>query len=135
VIPLGVPFVDAFAPCVPRPCARPRFDSVRRIAYTSKASERAAREQATLLGPFTPREPLIGALAVRLHYVMPMRGDVGIHGLPHRHKPDADNLAKLTLDVLSRLGWWSDDCQVSSLTVRKRYGSVPGVHVRVDRDE
>ena len=131
----------AHAACTPRPCARPRFDSARRAAYTSKASKRAATEQATLLSPQGPSVALAGPLAVSLLYVLPLplswtyetRQDMD--GAPHAGRPDVDNLAKLTMDVISRLGWWGDDSQVTSLTARKRYGWTPGVHVRIDRDE
>jgi Holliday junction resolvase RusA-like endonuclease len=50
-------------------------------------------------------------------------------------KPDADNLAKLVLDVLTKAGWvWKDDAIVASLSVIKNYNDAnPGVGVSIDR--
>lgn len=39
----------------------------------------------------------------------------------HTGKPDADNLAKAVLDVLTTLGVWRDDSQVAKLEVEKHY--------------
>lgn len=146
-IPLGtgiyasgrVVLVEAFAPCHPRPCARPRWDSTRGRTHTDARSERAAREQSALLRPLGPRGTLDGPLLVRLAYYLPVpkrpTGDRQRAGAPHTSRPDVDNLAKLTLDVLSKLGWWHDDAQVWSVTATKQYGERPGVLVRVERDE
>ena len=42
-------------------------------------------------------------------------------------KPDVDNLAKLVLDVLTKLGFWLDDDQVVWLIVTKQYCDPPEV--------
>lgn len=122
--------VVAFAACTPRPWDRPRWDSARRRTHTSMRAERAAAEQAALLAPFTPSLPFAGPVGLSLHFVMPkrQRNPQG-EGEHHTARPDVDNLAKLTLDVLSRLGWWADDSQVAELAATKTYGDVPGVHV------
>lgn len=39
----------------------------------------------------------------------------------HAQKPDADNLAKAVLDVLTEEGWWHDDGAVATLFVEKRW--------------
>jgi len=45
-------------------------------------------------------------------------------------KPDMDNVIKAIYDGLNGVVW-KDDVQVVDAFVRKRYGEVPGVHVRV----
>ena len=45
-------------------------------------------------------------------------------------KPDPDKLARALLDPLTGI-IWKDDCQVTDLVVRKRYGDVPGARVRI----
>lgn len=129
----AAPLVDAWAPCTPVPCSRPRFDSVRRRTYTDTRSEQAARTQASLLASQGPRGTLTGPVFVTLHYTMPTK-QKGRHGRPHTIRPDVDNLAKLTMDAISRLGWWVDDCQVCSLVAVKKWGESGGVRVIVRDD-
>ncbi|HGY3556654.1 TPA: RusA family crossover junction endodeoxyribonuclease [Pseudomonas putida] len=45
-------------------------------------------------------------------------------------KPDMDNVIKAIYDGLNGVVW-KDDVQVVDAFVRKRYGDVPGVHVRI----
>lgn len=45
-------------------------------------------------------------------------------------KPDMDNVIKAIYDGLNGIVW-KDDVQVVDAIVRKRYGEVPGVHVRI----
>lgn len=66
-----------------------------------------------------PEVPLSGPLAARLTYCYP----AGAHqqGSPMTDKPDADNLAKTTLDVVARCGVMRDDCEVCDLRVVKAW--------------
>lgn len=52
-------------------------------------------------------------------------------------KPDADNVAKLVMDALTRAGTWRDDTQVSDLSVRRRYLDLglDGVEIGIERTE
>lgn len=45
-------------------------------------------------------------------------------------KPDADNVVKAVFDGMNGVVW-RDDVQAVDVSVRKRYGSTPGVFVRV----
>ena len=71
--------------------------------------------------------PTIHAVSVSLNFAMPRpKSHFGAKGLkpsaPVQHvgKPDADNLAKLVLDRITRSERiWRDDSQVVSLTVHK----------------
>ena len=47
-------------------------------------------------------------------------------------KPDTDNVVKAVFDGLNGVVW-RDDVQAVDLFVRKRFGTTPGVHVRVTR--
>ena len=51
-------------------------------------------------------------------------------GLPKDTRPDADNLAKLLLDVMS--DFWFDDAQVACLEVRKFYAEKSSVIIDVE---
>jgi Holliday junction resolvase RusA-like endonuclease len=41
--------------------------------------------------------------------------------IPHTGKPDADNLAKSSMDALTRAGVWKDDAQVYRMEILKMY--------------
>lgn len=47
--------------------------------------------------------------------------DRGDGPLPYTGKPDADNVAKLVMDAMTKAGVWRDDTRVSDLVVRRRY--------------
>lgn len=131
--------ISAWVECVPKGKGRPRMDTVRGRTYTPKATEQAEAEQAELLRPYTPSAPLEGALACRLIYALPIpaswpkkeRARARLGEVMPTGKPDVDNAGKLTLDVLTGLGWWKDDAQVVSLVVEKVYAERPGVRVEV----
>lgn len=46
-------------------------------------------------------------------------------------KPDTDNIAKAVLDALNGVAY-KDDSQVTELSVRKRYGEIGHVAVRIE---
>lgn len=83
--------------------------------------------------------PLDGPLAVRLRFLLPRPKSLCWKKKPmprrwHTRKPDAENMAKSTLDALSGL-LWRDDAQVCSLWAEKLYASgaeQPGVIVQVN---
>lgn len=56
------------------------------------------------------------------------------HGLPHLHRPDADNLAKLALDQVVRAGLLKDDSSVSSLVVTKTWAAKGGLCATITKD-
>jgi Holliday junction resolvase RusA-like endonuclease len=47
--------------------------------------------------------------------------DHGARPSPYMGKPDADNVAKLVMDALTKAGVWTDDTRVADLVVRRRY--------------
>jgi Holliday junction resolvase RusA-like endonuclease len=46
---------------------------------------------------------------------------------PHDKRPDLDNLAKLTIDVMAGLKWFKDDAQIARLELEKEWSSAPGI--------
>ena len=88
-----------------------------------------------------PEKPLVGPIELRVLYVFPMnKGQAKDHAewladleatFYSISKPDLDNTAKLLGDVLTKCGFWKDDCHVSDLCVQKRIGVTPRIHVAV----
>lgn len=84
-----------------------------------------------------PSEPLEGALRLRLDFRFPMRKSetkarraLGI--IMHDKRPDLDNLAKLTIDVMAGLFWFKDDAQISRLELSKCWSISPGISGKIN---
>ena len=104
---------------------RPRF-------FKKKKQASEERNTVALLVAAKPKEfvPFAGPISVSLCLVWPYRKSekksavaAGIE-LPMDVRPDADNLAKMMLDAVGAAGFWRDDAQVATLTIRKLWGPV-----------
>lgn len=119
----------------PRPQPRPRLCRGR-VVSTADANARrwqslvyqAARAATLAHGPFE------GAVTVCLAFAFPTPQKPR-HGLPHLHRPDADNLAKLALDQVVRAGLLKDDAAVSCLIVRKTWADKGGMAATIAQDQ
>ena len=76
-------------------------------------------------------------LSVMFLLPRPKTLDNEFHGIiPHRHKPDIDNLLKSTMDALTAIQAWNDDTQVMWIRAGKFYhelGGQPGATILIDR--
>jgi Holliday junction resolvase RusA-like endonuclease len=117
---------------VPKGQPRPRafaFRGKARVFDPGTAEEWKSRI-AEAARPHLPCDPLAGPIALELVFTFPRPKkhylSAGLRpGAPtwFCSKPDADNAAKAVMDALTVLGFWRDDAQVVSLTVRKTFGS------------
>lgn len=142
--PLAEPDKSQHAPDVilidvkgtPRPQPRPRFVRGRVISTADANAKRwiAAVEAASRVA-LAEHGKQDGPLSVLMSFHFPTK-DASRHGLPHTHRPDADNLAKLALDSLMRAGLIADDAAVSCLVARKTWAASPlaGVSITVSPD-
>ena len=48
-------------------------------------------------------------------------------------KPDTDNLQKALKDIMTKLGFWQDDCLVASEITEKFWGDVPGIYIKIEK--
>lgn len=97
--------------------------------FYEKKSITAARDfYAWAFSVHAPDEPMKGAITVRLgfHYPAKRKKDIG---QPKITRPDCDNLAKLVIDVMTDLGFWVDDAQITTLMISKDYGDISGIEV------
>ena len=46
-------------------------------------------------------------------------------------RPDCDNVAKLLIDCMTKLGFWLDDAQVARLRVSKRYAEGDNAQITI----
>ncbi len=49
-------------------------------------------------------------------------------------RPDCDNFCKCLLDACNHF-LWVDDAQVTTMNVRKRYGLMPAIYLKVEEDK
>lgn len=50
-------------------------------------------------------------------------------------KPDTDNLQKLLKDVMTNVGFWTDDALIASEVVEKFWADIPGIYIRIEKLE
>ena len=80
------------------------------------------------LAQHRPDQPLRGPVYLLTEWLFPSEGrhDDGEWKIS---KPDTDNLVKMAKDEMTRLRFWSDDAQVCSEEIHKRWARIPGLYV------
>lgn len=126
-------------PGVPQGKQRPRFTRFGR-AYTPEKTRqyeedvRSAYLEAAQDAHFSDRPVCVEILAF---YPIPnsaakgRRAAMAGGSIRPVVKPDCDNVCKIICDALNGIAW-RDDAQVVKITVEKRYGETPMVHVVID---
>lgn len=103
------------------------------VFYPSPAWQAAESKLAAHLERHRPDKPIRKGVGVILSVEWCFPSDGGhADGEPHTDKPDTDNLDKGLKDIMTRLGWWEDDCQVFGENIVKLYGRVPGIRIDID---
>jgi Holliday junction resolvase RusA-like endonuclease len=47
-------------------------------------------------------------------------------------RPDTDNLQKMLKDIMTTLGYWTDDAQVASEIIEKFWAKIPGIYISIE---
>lgn len=50
-------------------------------------------------------------------------------------KPDTDNMVKMLKDVMTDLGFWTDDSLVASEIIEKFWAEIPGIYISIEELE
>ncbi|MEI6724619.1 MAG: RusA family crossover junction endodeoxyribonuclease [Actinomycetes bacterium] len=91
----------------------------------------AARSKLTAhLGQHVPQERFGGPVRLVTKWCWP-RGAHG-DGEWKETRPDTDNLLKLLKDCMTKLGFWTDDAQVTSEITEKFWATVPGIWIAIE---
>ena len=100
--------------------------------YTYEPEElKDARQKLTAhLAGRAPKEPYTRGVRLVVKWCFPK----GEHrnGEYRTTKPDTDNLQKLLKDVMTSVGFWTDDALVASENCEKFWANRPGIYIRVD---
>ncbi len=98
--------------------------------YKPRELMEARTKLAEALAKHIPKQKYDGPLRLTVKWLFPTK--------KHRHgewkitKPDTDNLNKMLKDVMTALGFWTDDAQVCSEIIEKFWSTVPGIYIKVE---
>ncbi len=126
---------DFFLPMIPPTCTHQqkavRVVRGRPIFYEPADLADARAKLEAHLALHRPDEPLVGAVRLTAKWCFPI---VGKHrnGEYKTSKPDTDNLQKLLKDVMTKLGYWTDDALVASEIVEKFWADRPGIYIAIE---
>lgn len=107
------------------------INMVNGVIYTKPEIRKEHRELAKLLKPHIPDEPMEGPLEVSVTWCFPMTKTSKAEQEWHCVRPDADNITKLLLDVMTHCGFWKDDSQISWLNIQKIRSKQTGFWIAV----
>ena len=122
--------IDIFLPMIP-PTATQQEKKINfktKTVYADPAAKDARTKLRAYLSKEIPEEPLTGPIHMTVIWGFPMKGKHQ-NGDWHISKPDLDNLQKALQDVMTELGYFSDDCRISQLQASKIYTFHPGVSI------
>lgn len=82
------------------------------------------------LRAYAPTAPITGAvsLSIDFDYFTPTKKK---RGTWKTTRPDVDNIAKLLIDCMTKLGFWADDSQVARLRVSKHYAEDDNAQITI----
>lgn len=83
------------------------------------------------LAQHVPEEKYTGAVRLVTKWCFPITGKHR-DGEYKTTKPDTDNLQKMLKDVMTDLGFWTDDALVASEIVEKFWAEIPGIFIAIE---
>ena len=97
-----------------------RYNGRTRTYFKSQRLQQTEDFYLNELRSYAPTSPITGAvsLSIDFDYFTPTKKR---RGKWKTTRPDCDNLVKILIDCMTKLGFWLDDAQVARLVVNKRY--------------
>ncbi len=83
------------------------------------------------LSKHVPNEKYTGPVRLITKWCFPITGK-RVDGQYKTTKPDTDNLQKLLKDVMTDLGYWTDDALVASEITEKFWAEIPGIYIAIE---
>jgi Holliday junction resolvase RusA-like endonuclease len=103
-----------------------------KIIYFEPPTVKAARAKyMSFLSQHAPSDPMVGSVHVTVKWLFRGR-DTDYEGEPKITRPDLDNMLKLLFDVMTDLGYWTDDAQISSILTQKFYAIQQGLFIEIN---
>lgn len=97
-----------------------RYNGRTRTYFKSQRLQQTEDFYLNELRSYAPTSPITGAvsLSIDFDYFTPTKKR---RGKWKTTRPDCDNLVKILIDCMTKLGFWLDDAQVARLRVSKHY--------------
>ena len=104
--------------------------------FASSKGKKAQDELTAMFTPYTPSEPLQGALELNVLYAYPWRkaekkANIAKGEMLCDKRPDCDNLSKMIQDILGKLQFYGDDGSIARLIFTKVWSSFPGITITI----
>lgn len=100
-------------------------------------AKKTQNELMWLLMPYRPQTPHDCPIRLSVKWLYPFRKTEPkksrIEELPCITRPDCDNLCKLLLDIMTRLGFWVDDSIIYNLEFTKAYSENPRIEIKIEK--
>lgn len=102
--------------------------------FYEPADLKAARAKLTAhLGKHIPEKKYTSALRVIVKWLFPIKEGSGHYdGEWKITVPDTHNMNKLPFDIMTDLGFWTDDAIVASEIIEKFWAARPGIYIRIE---
>lgn len=101
------------------------------IVYEPEKVKMARSKFMAALHPFVPDRPYTGAVRLSTTWVYTSTPSHPASSWKTT-KPDTDNLVKLLKDVMTDLGFWTDDALVACEEIQKFYLDKPGIYIEIE---
>jgi Holliday junction resolvase RusA-like endonuclease len=103
--------------------------------FYESAELKAARAKLTAhLAKHVPKQKYTSGIRLITKWLFPITGKHQ-DGEYKTTKPDTDNLQKLLKDVMTDLGYWTDDALVASEITEKFWAELPGIYIKIEEIE
>lgn len=103
----------------------------RKPHFYEEANLRDARAKLEAhLAKHIPKEKYTKAVMLAVKWCFPIKGNHS-DGDYKTSKPDTDNLQKLLKDVMTLLGFWTDDALVCVELCEKFWAEIPGIYINI----
>lgn len=118
--------ISVFIPEIPKGTAQQKGVRVvggKPTFYTKPKMQAAKDIYASYLRAYRPAVPIDGAisLSVAFYYQPKTKKESGTQ---KKTRPDVDNLYKSIADILTDLGFWHDDAQITEAHIYKRFAKI-----------
>lgn len=100
------------------------------VFYDTPEIKQAKVKLRDYLATYVPKVPYSSGVRLMVKWLFPVSGKY-TDGEYKTTKPDTDNLQKMLKDIMTELGFWTDDALVASEIVEKFYADIPGLFIMI----
>lgn len=129
-------FIPMKIPTVTHQQKQVRIVSGKPVFYEPDNLKAARAKFMAHLGKHTPKTKYTRAIRVIVKWLFPIpKTQKYREGQWKTTKPDTHNMNKLLFDVMTDLGYWTDDALVASEIIEKFWADIPGIYIKIENLE